>query len=461
MGLSGKAGTASFISRSWKVAWPMTLIMFFEFLIGLTDVFVAGRISKDVQAAYGFVIQLYFMFIVVANALAVGTVSVVSRLYTSGNRDQLTTAIFSSLLVSGMAGVVLAGSGLLFAPQLIGLVNIPGQLKPFSIPLIQIYSAGLLFEYLVINCNGILRSCNMIKSSLRTMAIVCVMNVGLNLYFVFATPLGFRGIALATVSSVFVGSLINLAYVRRLMTGSCVFSRNIVKKIATIGWPMGALQVLWQLGSLVLFLILSELPRNRVETLAALTAGLRIESAIYLPAFAFNMANAVIIGNLLGEKKQEDAYKSGLITALIGVAIVTLLVFLVIINAWWITSMLSSNPIVVGETVRYIYIAMISEPFMAWGIILGGGLSGAGDTRSVLVRVAMGIWLIRSPGLCPRGDTRVWCSLGLVVHEHLAVCPGLSSVPTVFEEEVACRCSDMSAGLRRIRPWSMYDSMKG
>lgn len=46
---------ACFVSRSWQVAWPMTRIMFFEFLIGLTDVYVAGRISKEVQAAYGFV----------------------------------------------------------------------------------------------------------------------------------------------------------------------------------------------------------------------------------------------------------------------------------------------------------------------------------------------------------------------------------------------------------------------
>jgi len=40
-----------------------------------------------------------------------------------------------------------------------------------------------------------------------------------------------------------------------------------------------------------------------VEILAAFTAGLRIESAIFLPAFAFNMANAVIVGNLLGSAR--------------------------------------------------------------------------------------------------------------------------------------------------------------
>ena len=386
-----------FVSRSWQVAWPMTLIMFFEFIIGLTDVFVAGRVGKDIQAAYGFVIQFYFIFIVVANALTVGTVSVVSRLFTSKDKDQLTAAVFSSLSSTVGAGIVFAVVGIFFAPALIRLLNIPAQVKPFTIPLIQIYSGGLLFHYMVINTNGILRSCDLIRVSLRTMTVVCCVNVVLNFFFVFSTPLGFKGIALATATAVFVGSLINLLRVRRLMPGLRTFSRAIVKKIAVIGWPIGAVQIIWQAGSMVLFLIISELPKNRVEILAALTAGLRIESAIYLPAFAFNMANAVIVGNLLGEKKPEEAYRSGLVTALIGVSVVAFMVLLVVVNAWWIASFLSTSPIVVRECVRYIYIAMISEPFMAWGIILGGGLSGAGDTKSVMARVAVSIWFVRLP----------------------------------------------------------------
>lgn len=375
----------------------MTLIMSFEFLIGLTDVYVAGRVGKDIQAAYGFVIQFYFIFIVVANALTVGTVSVVSRLYTSGDQDQLTSAVFSSLLTTGAAGLVFAFVGIVFAPELIRFLNIPAQVKPFTIPLVQIYSGGLLFHYTVINTNGILRSCDRIMVSLRTMTVVCGVNVALNFFLVFFTPLGFRGIALATATAVFIGSLLNLSSMGRLLTGTRTFSRAIVKKIAVIGWPIGAVQIFWQAGSIVLFLIISELPKNRVEILAALTAGLRIESAIYLPAFAFNMANAVIVGNLLGEKKPEEAYRSGLVTALIGVLVVTFMVMVVVVNAWWIAAFLSKSPIVVGESVRYIYIAMISEPFMAWGIILGGGLSGAGDTKSVMVRVALSIWLVRLP----------------------------------------------------------------
>jgi multidrug resistance protein, MATE family len=227
--------------------------------------------------------------------------------------------------------------------------------------------------------------------------VVCLLNVGLILILVFHTPLSYRGIALATITAVFVGCLMNLRLASRIVGGVRAFSGDVVKRIAQVGWPMGALQVLWQLGAMALFLVLSVLPENRVEIIAAFTAGLRIESLIYLPAFAFNMANAVVVGNLLGARKQDEAYKSGLITALIGVCVVVVLVVVVIANARWIAPLLSTNPIVVRECTRYIYIALISEPFMAWGIILGGGLAGAGDTRSVMMRVALSIWLVRIP----------------------------------------------------------------
>jgi MATE family multidrug resistance protein len=408
-----------FAARSWQVAWPMTLIMVFEALIGLTDVFVAGRLGKDIQAAYGFVIQFYFMFIVVANALTVGTVAVVSQLFTSEDKDQLTAAIFSSLATTAGAGLLTAFIGIAFTPLLIDLLNIPVEVKPFTVPLIQIYSGGLLFQYMIINSNGILRSCNRIRTSLKTMAVVCVLNVGLNFLYVFFTPLGFKGIALATATASFLGCFINLSRVKKLMTRTLSFSSALIKKVALIGWPMAAVQILWQAGSMILFLIISELPENRVEILAALTAGLRLESVIYLPAFAFNMANAVIVGNLLGEKEREEAYRSGMMTALIGVSVVAVMVLLVVLNARWIAFFLSNNPVVVHETVRYIYISMISEPFMALGIILGGGLSGAGDTKSVMIRVAGSVWFIRLPlayllvVILGFGAASVWWSMNI------------------------------------------------
>jgi MATE family multidrug resistance protein len=415
----GREDVRDMVFRSWSVSWPMTLIMFFEFLIGLTDVYIAGKIGKEVQAAYGFVIQFYFIFIVIANALAVGTVSIVSRLFTSGKEEELHRAIYASLVTAAGIGLLFFLGGLLFTPGTLTLLSIPGELKPLVLAFLRIFAFGLPFHYLLINSNGILRSCHRIKKSLMTMTIVCVLNIGLNFFYVFQTPLSFRGIALATASSVFIGSLINLIWVRGWVRPKRSVDWDPVKRIIRIGWPIGLLQALWQLASMVLFLILSALPEKRVETLAALTVGLRIESVIYLPAFAFNMANAVVVGNVLGEGREKDAFRSGVVTAWIGVGMVVTLVIAVVLNARWLASFLSSDAKVIQECVTYIYISMISEPFMAWGVILGGGLSGAGDTRSVMTRVALSLWLVRIPlaylfvVLLGFGAVSVWWSMNL------------------------------------------------
>jgi Na+-driven multidrug efflux pump len=148
---------------------------------------------------------------------------------------------------------------------------------------------------------------------------------------------------------------------------------------------------------MALFLILSALPGKSVEILAAFTTGLRVESVIFMPAIAFNMANAVVVGNLLGANKRDEAYRGGLITGAMGVTVVSFLAFLVILGAGSITPLLSNNSLVVRETVTYLRISLLSEPFMAWWIALGGALNGAGDTRGVMFNVALTLWLVRIP----------------------------------------------------------------
>ena len=131
------------------------------------------------------------------------------------------------------------------------------------------------------------------------------------------------------------------------------------------------------------------------------------------------MANAVVIGNFLGEKRHDEAFKGGIITAFLGVPIVIFLTLIVILNARLIAPILSNNEIVIAETVRYLYINMLSEPFMAWAIILGGGLMGAGDTKSVMLLMGMSLWVVRIP-LCYLfvvilgfGAASVWWTMNL------------------------------------------------
>ncbi len=388
----------SIVAESWSLSWPMTFIMSYEFLIGLSDVYVASRFGTLAQAAYGFAFQLYFIFIIIGIALSVGIVSVVSRLYTSPDKEEFYKAVNSSLLIVSLSGLAFGIAGILFSKDLVNVLNLPQEVKPYTISFMKIYSLAFLFDYILMSINGILRACGMIKKSLWIMTIVCVMNIALNFALALGTPLGFTGIAVATVTSLFAGACISLYYVRKLVSGFRL-SGSIVKNILSISWPSGLLQTLWQLGALALFLILGLLPMHNIEIMAALTNGLKIESAIFLPAFAFNMAAAVVVGNLIGKKEESDAFRGGIVTATMGVAIAGIMTILIMLNAKHIAALLSNNDIVIKESMKYIYIALISEPIMAWGVILGGGLNGAGDTMSVMKVTALSVWLVRIP-LC-------------------------------------------------------------
>lgn len=392
-----KEDIISYARSSWSVCWPIVLIMLFEFLIGLADVYIAGRIGKKVQASYGMAQQLYFALVVVGNSLTTGTVSVVSRLFTSGKKEEYSRAVYSSYLTAGLAGILLAAAGWFIVPHVVRSMDVPVELKEAITTLVRIYAIGLFFHYILANSNGILRASNMVRKSLSTMAIVCLMNIVLNVYFVFYTSLGYKGIALSTAVSVLVGSLLNIMKIAHLITRIKVFSMDLMKRIVGIGWPMALLQVAWQLGMTVIFLILAALPRNNVELMAALTGGLRIEAMIFFLAFAFNQANAVIIGNLMGQGKKKEAFIAGAVTGMLGMALVTGLTVTVFMNAKQVASLLSRDPMVVAETTRYLRIVLLSEPFMALGIILGGGLNGAGFTRSVMKRVVFSLWVIRVP----------------------------------------------------------------
>ena len=62
-----------FLKDSWALGWPMILIMFFHFAIGITDVYVAGFLGSEVMAAVGYVGQLYWTLMILASGLTVGT----------------------------------------------------------------------------------------------------------------------------------------------------------------------------------------------------------------------------------------------------------------------------------------------------------------------------------------------------------------------------------------------------
>jgi Na+-driven multidrug efflux pump len=131
--------------------------------------------------------------------------------------------------------------------------------------------------------------------------------------------------------------------------------------------------------------------------MAALTNGLRIEAAIYLPAFAFHMAAAVLTGQNLGAGDPRRAERLGWKISLAAVLFVTVLSVPVLVWPDIFSSIVSHDGPVILETSRYLRITMLVEPFMAISVVLGGCLQGAGDTRGAMTVIIATLWGVRLP----------------------------------------------------------------
>jgi putative MATE family efflux protein len=355
----------------WKLSWPMLLIMIFSFFVGFTDVYVAGFISPNVQAAVGFVTQIYFLVVIVANAIGIGTLALISRAIGAGETQKAVDIAKQSLILSFLIAVALTVVCLLFYRGIISLAGFPLPIRDIAETFIKVFAFALGPNYVLIISNAIFRASAEVNKPLITMFILCLTNILLDFFLVFGIPpfprLGYAGIAYSTAISTVLGTIINLFFLgistrwRPVFSNPLTLSFKTIKVILNIGWPAAFLQIAWNMTSIILYNILGRLKESSITALASITNGLRIEAIIFLPAFALNMAASVIIGQNLGAGDP------------------------------------TGEPAVIAETVRYLRFNMLSEPFMALSTVMGGGLQGAGDTKGPMWVIIISMWLIRLP----------------------------------------------------------------
>jgi putative MATE family efflux protein len=410
----------------WRTSWPMFLIMVFTFLVGFTDVYVAGFIGPEVQAAVGFVSQFYFLITIVANAISIGTLALVSRAVGAGDHKRAIEIARQSVFFSVAVAAGVTAGCFVFYREIIAFAGFPEGTREIAERFLRIFALALGPNYVLIISNAVFRASGEVKKPLLTMFLVSLINIAGDFALVFGIypfpPMGYIGIAVSTAASITAGMAVSLGlftvgWWRSFYSRPWALSYDVVLKIVRIGWPAAMLQIAWNAGTIVLYNILGRLGTASIPALASITNGLRIEAIIYLPAFALNMAASVLVGQNLGAGRADRAARAGWKMTQAGVLFISLMAVPIFIWAEQFASMLTRDQAVLSETARYLRFNMLSEPFMALSAILGGGLQGAGDTRGTMWVIIISMWFIRLPLayslalVMGHGATGVWIAM--------------------------------------------------
>lgn len=391
----------------WRLAWPQIVMMFFHFWIGFVDVYVAGRLDSGVQASLGVITQSLFFLLILAMALANGAVAAVSQSLGGGLTIRARRFIILSLGLVLCCSIALLAIGLPFREWLLSLLQVPAEIRPITSYFLGVYLLLLPCYYLFIISNAVFRAQKSVFVPLVAMIIVTTVNTvgdfGLGLGLWGLPDLGYKGLAWTTLLAVSCGAAFDLTVLyRRGMIDLASFPplrwiKRGLPYLISVAWPAALMQIMWHSGYLVLFALTGSLPENNITALAALTAGLRLESILFLPAFAFNMTASILVGHSLGAGRTEEAHRYGLRTWAIGCIGLTILAAILWPAIDPLSEFLAASPAVQGETARYLRYNFLAIPFTVTSMILGGALNGAGATRLNMKVIGGTVWCVRLP----------------------------------------------------------------
>ncbi len=397
-------------SVNWKeissLVIPQVLLMFTTLFVSLTDTWVAGRISAPVQASIGVIGQIQAFVMVLAMSLGSGAMAVISQSLGAKKQARAKKYILLVLIIALLLALLFSLLGFSLGAFILTTLNIPKEVQPIALYFWDLLLLALPFHYLYFVSNVLFRAAKLVKRPLLIGFIVCMFNLfgdlafGLG-YFGF-TSYGIAGVAWTTFFAVFIGAFLSIAILikEKLLSSLRILSFKWIKKASPylfkVAAPAFAMQALWQTGYLVLFGVAASV-QDSTAVLAGLTAGMRIESILFMPAVAFNATAAILVGHALGAGNVSEAKKIGITVCLTGIFIMSTVGFIMLPFIEELARLFTDDSKVIYNIRWYLIFNIFSTPFTIGNMVMSGIMTGAGATVFSLIFNTSGVWCIRLP----------------------------------------------------------------
>ena len=133
-----------------SLIWPQFIMTVLQFTIGYSDIYVAGKISPEAQAAIGITSQYLFVFLILAQGFSSACIATISQ--SLGAKEPLSIKRYTSLCLyaSILCGVFLSTLGLVFIDALIAIFSVPKELLPLLEKTLFLYILAIPFIMLIL-----------------------------------------------------------------------------------------------------------------------------------------------------------------------------------------------------------------------------------------------------------------------------------------------------------------------
>ena len=385
-------------------ALPVAATAILEQLFNASDVAVVGNFAGDAAektaavAAVGANTAIIGLIVNLFVGIALGANVVIANAIGRDDRDAVHRAVHTSILIALLGGAAIAVIGELIAGVLLHSLNVPDEVYPLALLYLRIYLLGMPVILLYNFEAAIFRSVGDTKVPLIALACSGVLNVILNLFFVAVLGMTVNGVAIATVISNALSSLI--LFIRlmrsdkyiRLSPRELRIDGQSLKLILRIGLPAGIQSAVFSFSNIVIQSAINSLGK---VVMAASSAALNIELLAYYVLNSFSQACTTFVGQNYGARQIDRCRKTLLLSIIEDFIASAAAIGIVLLTGRFLLSIFNSDLEVIEIGYTRLIILFSAYVFSMLYEVLSGYMRGFGISLVPAILTTIGVCGIR------------------------------------------------------------------
>ncbi|MCW2995709.1 MAG: family efflux transporter [Conexibacter sp.] len=377
-----------------RLAIPALGALAAEPLYLLADTAIVGHLGTPQLAALALAGSVLGAVVALCNFLTYGTTAQVARLHGAGQDQRAGEIAAQALWLALGIGLAMVLAVVALADPLMALVGGHGHAADLASRYLRISALGLPSALVALAAQGYLRGVGDLRSPLVVVVVANIINIGLELLFVYGFHWGLDGSAAGTVvaqagmGAVFAGALLRApARTRRP-------NAQQLKSLARMGG-----HIVVRTGSLLLAFVIAGAVLARVgeDSLAAHQIAFQVFIFLALVLDAIAIAGQVLVGRMLGAGNADQALAAA--HRMLGWSLVggCALGLALLATKDVLPDAFTSDPAVLRCAHELWPLFALLQPTGALVFALDGILLGAGDTRYLAYAMAFSAFAVFVP----------------------------------------------------------------
>lgn len=383
-------------------ALPVAATAILEQLFNASDIAVVGNFTgsgKTVAvAAVGANSPIIGLIINLFVGIALGCNVVIANAIGQENKERVSKAVHTSVIISVLGGVLIAVLGEVIASPLLKTLQVPDDVFASALLYLRIYLLGMPVILLYNFESAIFRSVGETKAPLVALAVSGVLNVLLNLFFVAILHMTVNGVAIATViSNVVSSAILFIKLIKSEHTIKIEFSKlkidgKILLQIIKIGLPAGIQGAVFAVANIV---IQSAINSLGTIVMAASSAALNLEVFTYDILTSFGQACTTFTGQNYGAKKYSRCRQALKISLLEGAITLVISIGIVFISGKYLLAIFNNDTKVIELGYTRLILVMSAHIFSLIYEVISGYLRGFGISLVPAILTTLGVCVVR------------------------------------------------------------------